>query len=148
MRYLEDQYYKLMTGLLINVNYFSQPRFDNLMFKESQDLEVMAMRIQVEKPDKGFSKIEVEGELDFFSSPELRKVISSILNDCKEGILVDLSKVNYIDSSGIATLIEAVHKSNERGISLHLTTIGPSVEQAFDILSLKEFFSRISIIQN
>lgn len=60
------------------------------------------------KDCKGGKTIELSGEVDLYSSPELRKKIMGFVNKKEKEILVDFSGVSYIDSSGIATLVEAL----------------------------------------
>jgi anti-sigma B factor antagonist len=68
----------------------------------------MGLDLVVEEPAKGVFVLCVGGEVDLNSSPELRAAMSPHLKKKKKALIVDLSGVSYMDSSGIATLVEAM----------------------------------------
>ena len=80
----------------------------------------------------GFSVITLKGEVDLKNSPDARKVIMHHLKRRKH-VLVDLSCVEYIDSSGVASLVEGLQyaRCNDLGFSL----VGVS-EAAMNVLRL------------
>jgi anti-sigma B factor antagonist len=98
------------------------------------------MKIRIEERWGKISTICLEGDLDFSTSPEVREELSSLIKGDTNQIVVDLSGVDYIDSSGIATLIEAQLGSKRSGNRLTLTGIGPSLEAVFDLQNVKAFF--------
>ena len=57
------------------------------------------------RTENGYTIIELEGEVDLSCSPEARKEILDVLK-AGQHLLVDLSAVTYIDSSGVASLVE------------------------------------------
>ncbi len=64
---------------------------------------------QLVKTD-GETRLTVEGEIDLSNSRDLRAVILAALADTR-ALAVDLSAVRYIDSSGVANLIEGFQKA-------------------------------------
>ncbi len=80
----------------------------------------------------GYSVIELEGEIDLYCSPDARKVI---LKELKNGddMLIDLSKVSYIDSSGIACLVEGYQVANEKKVKFALLGVS---QNALNVLKL------------
>lgn len=84
--------------------------------------------------------IRLEGEVDLDRSPAVRK----ILLDCVKrniDIVVDLSKVRYIDSSGIASLVEALQAANGIGINFSLAAVGGQVSRVIQLARLDKVFS-------
>ncbi len=81
---------------------------------------------------QGFSVVMLSGEIDLNNSPDARKVILNSLKKMKH-VMVDLSNVDYIDSSGVASLVEGFQyaRSNE----LEFGLIGVS-EAAMSVLRL------------
>lgn len=81
---------------------------------------------------QGVSVVTLKGEVDLKHSPDARKVILGNLKRRKH-VLVDLSSVEYIDSSGVASLVEGLQyaRSNDLGFSL----VGVS-EAAMNVLRL------------
>ncbi len=61
------------------------------------------------------SVVYVEGDIDLHSSPELREVVLDLFrNREQDQIIVNLSEVAYIDSSGIASLVEGLQEARKR----------------------------------
>ncbi|MCM8819653.1 MAG: STAS domain-containing protein, partial [Candidatus Omnitrophica bacterium] len=48
----------------------------------------------------------LEGEININTSPNLRKIFDRLIKDNEKKVAIDLSNITYIDSSGLATLIE------------------------------------------
>jgi len=80
------------------------------------------MEIEISQKDN-FIIIGVSGEVDLFYSSQLREEISNQLNQ-GNNVAVDLANVSYIDSSGVASLVEGLQSSKK--INLHFTLIATS----------------------
>jgi len=89
----------------------------------------------------GIQVVEISGEIDFHSSPELRKNLTSILDQPTAKVLINLKQVKYIDSSGLATFVEALQKMKRTNGKLALTDLNPSVRSVFEIAKLDRVFS-------
>jgi anti-sigma B factor antagonist len=90
---------------------------------------------------KGGIIIKLSGDIDLETSPELRTVLLSYINKKTSPIIVDFSDVSYVDSSGIATLVEALKLMKEYVGSLKLTAIPKSVIEIFNFLKLEKVFN-------
>lgn len=84
---------------------------------------------------------EVDGEVDFHTSPELRERLHRSLEKRTDRILVSLKRVKYIDSSGLATFVEALQKIKRYQGRLVISEIEPSVKSIFEIAKLDSVFS-------
>ncbi len=80
----------------------------------------------------GYSVVHLTGEVDLNYSPEARKVILECLRR-NNPLLIDLSAVTYIDSSGIASLVEGYKVS--RTLNLDFGLVGVS-DRAMSVLRL------------
>ncbi|HER26420.1 MAG TPA: anti-sigma factor antagonist [Rhodospirillales bacterium] len=81
-----------------------------------------------------------EGDVDIHTSPDARKV----LLDCvgrKSPVLVDLSQVSYIDSSGIASLVEALQTARKGGSDLALVAVSDAALRVLQLARLDKVFS-------
>jgi anti-sigma B factor antagonist len=87
--------------------------------------------------------IHVEGEVDMSTSPELREAMLPLFDKAPSHIVVDLSGVPYIDSSGIATLVESLKLSREGGVRFTIAGAKSSVEAVFELAYLKEIFEMV-----
>ena len=90
----------------------------------------------------GVAIFQVAGEINISTSPELRKMFEK---DPKKKIVIDFEKVTYIDSSGLATLVEVLKKTKTQGGSLGLSSMSDKVKSLFEITKLDKLFS---IFQN
>ena len=85
--------------------------------------------------------IAVGGELDMSAAPDLRSTIHDALDDGAVTLVVDLSEVTFIDSTGIGTLMAAQHRLKEIGGSLELVCTEPNVLRVFEIVGLNRQLS-------
>jgi anti-sigma B factor antagonist len=87
-----------------------------------------------------FALVHIAGEVDLYSSPALRKEILNLTKKKIPIILIDLKKVNYMDSSGVATLIEGLQLSNKFDGRFALVGLNPNVREVFELTRLDKIF--------
>lgn len=97
------------------------------------------MKIQTECRND-ISILELMGELDYHSSPELREKLTELVLKQAPKILINLKGVDYMDSSGIATFVEAFQKTKRYQGRLVLTELTPTVRGVFEIAKLESIF--------
>jgi len=102
------------------------------------------MRIEVDEVKPRIYVVMLEGDVDMSTSPEVRNTLVPIFQKNATQVIVDLSRVDYMDSSGIATLIEGFQRSQREGIRYTLAGMRPAVEAAFDLAHLKDIFEVVS----
>lgn len=98
------------------------------------------MKIDVEQIRPGIYWVALEGDVDMSTSPDVRKAMAPIFQKGNTQIIVDLTRVPYMDSSGIATLIEGLQLSQKSGIRFTLAGMTAAVEAAFELAHLKDVF--------
>ena len=86
----------------------------------------------------GVLVFQVSGEINISSSPELKK---SFEKQPAAKIVVDLEKVTYIDSSGLATLVEILKKTKSQNGRLGISGMSDKVKSLFEITKLDKLFS-------
>lgn len=84
--------------------------------------------------------IELGGEIDLDRAPEVRGLLLDCVTRGRD-VLVDLSRVSYIDSSGIASLVEALQSAGKSGIALGLVAISPMALRVFKLARLDKVFT-------
>ncbi len=84
--------------------------------------------------------LPLEGEIDLHISPQVSASLSSIIKRQPAKVVVDLSQVTYIDSSGLAVLIEAMQKVGGYGGHFALAGLQESVQPIFEIARLDQVF--------
>ncbi len=86
---------------------------------------------------EGVLVFQVDGEINISSSPELKKQFEK---QTSKKVVVDLLKVAYIDSSGLATLVEILKRTKSQSGSLVLSGLSDKVKSLFEITKLDKLF--------
>ncbi|HEY9606931.1 MAG TPA: STAS domain-containing protein [Allocoleopsis sp.] len=80
------------------------------------------------------------GLLDAFSEATFRKVVSKCIEDGPPNVVLDLSKIDFVDSSGLGALVQLVKAAQTLGGSLQIVT-NPRVTQTVKLVRLEKFLS-------
>ena len=97
------------------------------------------MSVKIETKN-GLTVCHVDGEIDINSSPGIKKSFDKILSSKTPKIIVNLSKVTYVDSSGLATLVEILKNMRSYGGRLRLTNLSSKIKSLFEITKLEKLF--------
>ncbi len=98
------------------------------------------MDVTREQPDGETVLLAVAGNIDIYTSPELRGELKVALDARAPRIVVDLGQVTFVDSSGLATLIEGLQKVNEYSGKLVLCSLAKTVLGVFQLSNLDSLF--------
>lgn len=84
--------------------------------------------------------LPLEGEIDLHVSPEVAESLRTMIAKKPKRVVVDLSRVPYLDSSGLAVLIEGMQNIQEYGGKFALAGVQESVQHIFEIARLDQVF--------
>jgi anti-anti-sigma factor len=84
--------------------------------------------------------------LDAFSEPTFRKVISNCIDLGPYNVILDLSQIDFIDSSGLGALVQLVKKAQSTNGSLQIVT-NARVTQTVKLVRLEKFLSLQSSVE-
>ena len=98
---------------------------------------------EVESIDDGVL-VTVSGEIDFSSSAQLQAVLQEPLGQEPQRLILDLAAVAYMDSSGVATLVQALQTQTQRGAKLVLCGLADRVRGIFQIARLEKIFTIVA----
>jgi anti-sigma B factor antagonist len=84
--------------------------------------------------------LPLEGEIDLHISPRVERSLRSMIARHPEHVVVDLSGVTFIDSSGLAVLINAMQDVKKYGGKLILSGITQNVRSILEMARLDQFF--------
>ena len=84
--------------------------------------------------------LPLEGEIDLHVSPRVAASLSAMIEEKPKNVVVDLSKVTYIDSSGLAVLIEGMQNVEGYGGKFALAGVQDKVRPIFEIARLDQVF--------
>jgi anti-sigma B factor antagonist len=102
----------------------------------------MKVEIVLEKIDAGFL-LRLKGDVDMNTSSDVRSAMGEVFKQGLTGmkaLLIDLSQVRYMDSSGIATLVEGLQNCMKQGAQLRLCELSPPVRDVFELARLASVF--------
>ena len=92
------------------------------------------------REENGALVVTLSGDVDLSCSPEARK----ILLDCvkrKLKVVVDLSGITYIDSSGIASLVETLQMARKGGTAFSLAAVSEAALRVLQLARLDRVFT-------
>ena len=84
--------------------------------------------------------LALEGEVDLHRAPEIRAALAPLVAQKIPRLLIDLTRVRYIDSSGLAVFIETLQRVMAYGGSFGLFGLSDSVRTIFHVACLDQVF--------
>jgi anti-sigma B factor antagonist len=85
--------------------------------------------------------LDVSGDIDLAHSTELRRVVLIEFRENRTPkVILNLIEVNYIDSSGVASLVEGLKASRDIGARLMLVGLSPIVSEVLELSKLSKIF--------
>ena len=90
---------------------------------------------------EGWVILDVAGDIDLAHSPAMRKVLLVEIKDKRTPkVFLNLKNVRYIDSSGIASLVEGLKASRDQGSRMILYGLSPTVREVMELSRLQRIF--------
>lgn len=89
----------------------------------------------------GFVILDISGDIDLAHSPQMRKALLGEIKEKKlPKVFLNLESVRYMDSSGIATLVEGLKASRDIGSRLILYSLSRHVREVMHLARLNTIF--------
>lgn len=99
----------------------------------------MDLQINVRKRDS-IPVIDLTGEVDAYTSARFREVMLDIIDSEGASVIVSMSDVEYIDSSGLGALVGGLKRVSERNGKIVIVCDKPQVRKVFEITGLEKVF--------
>jgi anti-sigma B factor antagonist len=96
--------------------------------------------IERRKDSQGRDVIAVRGEIDVATSPTLRDELYTVIDGGSTALVVDLSGLGFIDSSGLGVLVGSLKHMRERDGQLVIAGLEQPARRVFEITGLTELF--------
>jgi len=100
----------------------------------------MNLRVDTSKEADGTATISLSGEVDVYTSPRVKQEIVDLLNQGVSRLVVDVSQVDYLDSTGLGVLIGGLKRAREHDGDLRLICDNPRILRIFEITGLTKIF--------
>ena len=101
----------------------------------------MEMDLQIEvRREEDVAVIILRGEVDAYTCARLREAMIEAIEDGGANLVVDMKNVDYIDSSGLGTLVGGLKRVSERQGAIAVVCTNPQIRKVFDITGLVKVF--------
>lgn len=92
------------------------------------------------REDGGAMVVSFTGDVDLQSSPEARKALLAALSQGK-GVVADLGGVGYIDSSGVASMVEALQTAKKSNQGFAIANVSEAALRVLELARLDKVFA-------
>ncbi len=84
--------------------------------------------------------LDISGEIDLYNAPEIKDIITRLIEQKRYSVIINLKDVTYIDSSGIGALISSLSNLKKYQGGLKIINVFASVKKVFELTKLTSFF--------
>jgi anti-sigma B factor antagonist len=88
----------------------------------------------------GIEVVDVEGEIDIYTAPRLRELLIDLAGKGNHQLIVNLDKVDFLDSTGLGVLARGLKRVREHDGSLDLVCTQERILRIFKITGLTKVF--------
>jgi anti-sigma B factor antagonist len=99
----------------------------------------MDLKIQVRQME-GIPIIDLTGEVDAYTCSRFRDAMNEAIDAGGATLIVSMEDVEYIDSSGLGTLVGGLKRSSERDGKIAIVCTNPQIRKVFEITGLEKVF--------
>lgn len=95
------------------------------------------LRLRETQIRRDVCRLEVGGELDVGTAPQLRTAVGALMGTgCRE-IVIDLDETTFMDSSGLGALVWAAHRMHSSGGSLRVVNPGERIARVLKVAGVE-----------
>jgi len=98
--------------------------------------------------DEAIGVVRIKGALDRFSSPRLKDVLRRAVESGTNQLIIDLSELTSVDSSGLGILIVTLQRARRAGGGLRLASANQRLVAILRTMSLDQLFQRDDTVQD
>jgi anti-sigma B factor antagonist len=102
-------------------------------------METMRIETSLRRRDE-VPVLDVVGEIDIYTTPQFKEAVSAAIDENKPAIIINMTQVTYMDSSGFGTLLSATKRLRPLDGALYLTGCNDSIQRMFQITRLNTIF--------
>ncbi len=100
----------------------------------------MDLRLEVTE-QSGVTVVGVQGEVDVSTAPRLRQQLVETSSSGQDRVVVDLTQVDFLDSTGLGVLVSGLKRFRTLGGDLYLVCVSSRILKVFEITGLTAVFS-------
>lgn len=88
----------------------------------------------------GVPVLDVDGEIDIYTTPQFKEAVSAAIGEGARAIVINMSRVTYMDSSGFGTLLSATKRLRPTDGALYLAGCNEAITRMLQITRLNTIF--------
>ena len=92
--------------------------------------------------------LEVGGEVDVYTAPRLRERLVELIDAGSRHVVVDLGRVDFLDSTGLGVLVGALKRVRSNDGDLYLVCTQPRIRKVFEVTGLTKVFSLFDTVED
>ena len=96
--------------------------------------------LDISRPRPAMVVLEVRGEIDTVTAPRVEAALTEVQSGEDAALVVDLSRVTFLASSGLVVLIGAAHRAQARGSRIRLVAATRAVRRPLEITGSDQLF--------
>jgi anti-sigma B factor antagonist len=92
-----------------------------------------------------YTIVTISGEIDLYTAPRLHSELVGVLDDGMPGrVVIDMSGVEFCDSTGMNVLLSCLRRARERGGELEIAAPRPAVRKILQVTGLDSVFTLVA----
>ena len=100
----------------------------------------MDINVQARQSEGDTYVVDLTGEIDVHTTPTLKDALKRLTDDGHYELVINLQKVDYIDSTGLGALVGVQKVAREHDGAVILVLTNPHIKKIFDIMGLIKIF--------
>ncbi|WP_207549906.1 STAS domain-containing protein [Thermostaphylospora chromogena] len=100
----------------------------------------MELKVSTRSHD-GNAIVAVSGEIDLYTAPRLQSEFTRLLDEGPTRVVIDMSGVDFCDSTGMNVLLSALKRLKEHGGALEIAAPRPAVRKILQVTGLDSVFT-------
>lgn len=97
--------------------------------------------VKLERPAEQVAVIDLAGGVDIYSAPQFKDVLLKGIDGGARRVIVDLTNVTFIDSTGLGVLVTGAKRVRSQGVSFAIVSSAPNIRGIFEITGLDRLYS-------
>ena len=110
-------------------------------------MEGIRLETQLKEID-GTKVLDVTGEIDVYTAPQFRDAVNTVINSGQKHLVVDMTNVTYMDSSGFGALLSATRRLRPQGGTVNLVKVSSAIDRILTITRLNTVFTTYSSVED
>jgi len=94
----------------------------------------------------GYTILVLNGEVDVYTAPQFREAIDKVLTQGQLHLILEMSGISYIDSSGFGILLSAIKRIRPKGGTVNLIACNAAIDRVLRITKLNTVFNVVDTL--